>query len=93
MDELTDPAELRDGRLIFLVNGEERDITGEVSETECFHYEYTDAEGSVHYWLVGLNSPELEGFGYAEFIRDTGGDWLGGYSVGTELGLDGRGPA
>ena len=80
-DNMTDPVEYRDGRMIFLVNGEEKDITDSVSETEAFRYEYEDEDGNTHYWLVGLNTDEPGNYGYAEYIRGSGGEWLGGYSA------------
>ena len=42
-DELTEPVEIRDGRMYFIVNGENMDITGQVSQTKAFTYSYEDA--------------------------------------------------
>ena len=88
-DALTDLVTVTDGKMIFIVNGEAIDITDQVSQTEAFHYEYTDEEGSTHLWLVGLNSPELENYGYAMYIRAADGTWLGGCSARVNCKPDG----
>ena len=41
-DSLTEPVRFENDRMIFIVNGEEIDITDKISETEPFHYAYTD---------------------------------------------------
>ena len=87
-DALTEPVELRDGRMIFIVNGEELDITDRVSETEGFVYEYTDASGMTHWIIVGLNSSSLNDYGYAECMTEKNGDYLSGYRVRTGSGDD-----
>lgn len=88
-DSMTNPVEFRDGKMIFVVNGEEKDITDRVSETEAFRYEYTDENGNTHYWLVGLNTDEPGNYGYAEYIRGSSGEWLGGYSARVNTEPDG----
>ena len=35
-DNLTEPVEIRDGRMYFIVNGEDMDITDQVSQTKAF---------------------------------------------------------
>ena len=87
--DLTDPVEIQDGRMVFLVNGEHLDITNQVSEAKGFHYEYTDEDGNTHVWLVGLNSGALDNYGYAEYIRDANGMWAGGYSARVNIESDG----
>lgn len=77
--EMTAPVELRDGRMIFIVNGEHIDITDKVSESEAFMYEYTDDEGISHHWLVGISGPEPENYGFGEFLYEPGNGWVGGY--------------
>lgn len=91
-ESLTEPVRFEDDRMIFIVNGEEIDITDQISETEPFHYEYTDAEGIIHYWIVGRNGPELTNYGYGEFLYKEGENWLGGYSARANLDKDGKGP-
>ena len=88
-DRLTDPVIIKDGRMIFIVNNESIDITDQVSEKEAFQYEYTDKEGNTHFWCVGLNSGDLNNFGYAEFIKGSNGEWAGGYSARVNTEADG----
>ena len=47
-ESLTDPVEIRNDRLYFIVNGENIDITGMISETKAYEYEYIDEEGCTH---------------------------------------------
>ncbi len=88
---LTDPVEIRNDRLYFIVNGEDIDITDQISETEAFEYEFTDEDGYRHYWLVGKNGPEPGYYGYGEYIKDPDGEWIGGYSARTNLDENGKG--
>ena len=86
-DKLTEPVEIRDGRMYFIVNGEDMDITDQVSQTKAFTYSYEDAQGVTHIWVLGLNSEELEHYGYAEYLKtDT---WQGGYSARVNINADG----
>ena len=85
--------EVEDGRLWFIVNGEHIDITDEISETEPFLYEYTDEGGVIHYWLIGKNGPELENWGYGEYLYKPEENWMAGYSARTNLDPDSEGPA
>lgn len=86
-DELTEPVEIRNGRMYFIVNGENLDITDQVSQTKAFTYSYEDAQGVTHIWVLGLNSEELEHYGYAEYLKtDT---WQGGYSARVNSNADG----
>ena len=86
-DELTEPVEIRDGRMYFVVNGENMDITDQVSQTKAFTYSYEDTAGIIHDWVVGLNGEGLESYGYAEYLKtDT---WRGGYSARVNINADG----
>ena len=90
-ENLTEPVRFEDGRMIFIVNGEEIDITDAVSETEAFTYQYTDSEGITHGWLVGKNGPEPTNYGYGEYLgRDEG--WFTGYTARVNLDPDSGGP-
>ena len=89
-DSLTEPVRFEDGRMIFIVNDEQIDITDEVSQTKPYLYEYTDSEGIIHYWIIGKNGPELENYGYGEFLYKEGESWIGGYSARTNIGPDGK---
>ena len=62
-------AEVRGDRLYFLGNGEELDITDQISEEEPFLYSYMDDYGLIHYMAVGY-SVSLENFGIYEFIKE-----------------------
>ena len=86
-DNLTEPVEIRDGRMYFVVNGENIDITDQVSQTKAFNYQYLDGQGVTHDWLVGLIGEELEHYAYAEYLR-SGGVWQGGYSARVNINAD-----
>lgn len=60
------------------------------SQTKSFPYEYLDEEGNTHLWLVGLNSDALSDYGYAEYIKDTNGLWVGGYSARVNIEPNGH---
>lgn len=47
-ENLTPPVVQRGGRMIFIVNNESIDITGELSPTKAFRYDYTDTDGNTH---------------------------------------------
>ncbi len=84
-ENMTQPVSFEDGRMIFVVNGERIDITKRVSETVPFIYQYTDEEaGVIHYWIIGKNGPELEHYGFAEYLQPTDGEWTGGYVARTD---------
>ena len=86
-DNMTEPVEIRDGRMYFIVNGEDMDITDQVSQTKAFTYSYEDAQAVTHIWVLGLNGEELEHYGYAEYLKtDT---WQGGYSARVNSNADG----
>lgn len=86
-ENLTEPVEIRDCRMYFIVNGENIDITDQVSQTKAFTYQYVDNQGITHDWVVGLNSENIENYGYAEYLKtDT---WQGGYSARVNINSDG----
>ena len=89
-DNLTEPVKIDDGKIYFVVNDEKIDITDKISETTAFEYEYTDDEGNTHIWLVGLNSDNIDDYGYAEYIKNIDGDWTGGYSARVNIESDGK---
>lgn len=77
-----------DGRVYFLANMENRDITDSFSQEEPFLYVF-DKDGITHYIAIGGNyDPEkgLDSVGYSEWLRR--GDhtefdgWLGGGGAG-----------
>lgn len=81
------PVELRDdGRLYFVADGQEIDITDQCSYTEPYLYECTDSAGNRHVFIVG---GDLDAIGYAEFIWDTQGQVQGGAAqFGTSQGTE-----
>ena len=83
--DATAPAEYKEGQLWFTANGENIDITEQVSEDRAFTYKYTDGQGITHYLIVG-GAPET--FGYAEFMREETGtqEWISGYSSSGKVG-------
>ena len=82
-EDLTEPVSFENGRMIFVVNDEHIDITDQVSETQPFTYRFTDEEGIVHNWIVGKNGPELEHYGFAEYIQPPEEAWVLGYVART----------
>lgn len=89
IDNLTAPVEFVDGRMIFIVNGENIDITDKVSESKAFMYQFTDEEGVIHYWMVGKSGPEADNYGFGEFLYEPEGNWAGGYGS-NHIGADGE---
>lgn len=83
--DMTAPAVYQNGHLWFTANGENIDITSQVSEVRAYIYDYTDGEGITHYLIVG-GAPET--FGYAEFLYDATKDpgWIGGYFTSGKVG-------
>lgn len=61
-------AQYRDGRLYVTHNGEEWDITDQITEEEPYFYEFVDEYGMTHYRAVGY-SGSLDNFGIYEFVR------------------------
>ena len=87
-DSLTDPVEIKNGKMYFVVNDEHIDITDSVSETEPYVYDYMDQDGYTHYWIIGLNGPEPEYYGYGEYIKDSDNTWVAGYTARINLDPD-----
>ena len=54
-------------------------------DTQAYMYTYVDVEEVTHYLIVG-GTPEE--FGYAEFMKDATGTWVGGYFQGGVVGGD-----
>ena len=92
-DAITEPVEIEDERIIFIVNDEHIDITDQMSETQPFSYNYVDDAGYTHYWIVGMNNAAKGEYGFGEFIMNSDGTWAGGYSAFTNIDVNGDGPA
>ena len=82
-DNLTDPVIFENDRMYFIVNDEHIDITDQVSETDPYIYQFTDEEAVVHYWIIGKNGPELEHYGFAEYLHPSESEWTAGYVART----------
>ena len=82
-EEATAPAEYVDGRLYLTVNGENLDITEEISDTNAYTYIYEDTASVTHYIIIG---GKPESFGYAEFLQGADKEWIGGSFIGGEVG-------
>ena len=82
-ENLTEPVCFEDGRMFFIVNNEYIDITDQVSETQPYIYQFTDTEDILHYWIIGKNGPELEHYGFAEYLHTPESDWTAGYVART----------
>lgn len=87
-DDLTDPVRIENDRMFFIVNEEYTDITDLISEEDGYVYRYTDLLGDEHVWIIGLNSDDLENYGYAEFIYHNG-QMIGGYAARVNTQPDG----
>jgi hypothetical protein len=72
------PAEVREGRIIFTLDGSDADITGYCSETTYYQYELTDANGYRHVVLVGGTPDDLE---WAEFVLNKDGSHIASSAV------------
>ena len=82
-DNLTDPVCFENGHMYFIVNDEHIDITDQVSETDPYIYQFTDEEDVLHYWIIGKNGPELEHYGFAEYLHPSESEWTAGYVART----------
>ena len=88
-EDLTPPAEFRDGRLFFTAYDQEIDITDVVSTQECFIFPH-EQDGQTAYVVVGLNDDNNpSNFGFAEYYRTK--DGMVGYSAMTNTEKDGKG--
>lgn len=80
---ISEPVRMEDGRMFFIVNGENTDITDTVTGDEPYTYSYQDTEGYTYIYIIGLNDTEPESYGYAEFVKGPGGSWQGGHAHNT----------
>jgi len=70
-EEEPDPVEVRDGRVYFVLDGSNADITSYCTETTYFEYEYISDNGYHHVFIVGGAPDNL---GWAEYILDADGN-------------------
>ena len=77
---ISEPVRIEDGRMYFIANGENTDITDIVTAGGTYSYTYEDENGCTCLILIGLNSEELESYGFAEFIKTSEDGWRGGHA-------------
>lgn len=70
----TDPVEVKDSQVYFMLDGSSRNITAQCTEETYYQYETIDANGNRHVVLVG-GTPE--NIGWAEFLWTKGGKFAG----------------
>ena len=87
LDEVTAPVELRDdGRLYFVANGEDIDITDQCSYETPYIYECTGPDGLRHAFIVG---GDPDAIGWAEFMwNEDGMPEAGSAAFGTPGGAE-----
>ena len=72
------PVEVRDGKVYFVLDGTDTDITGYCTETTYYQYEKNADNGYRHIFIVGGSPDDL---GWAEYIWDEAGKPVGSTSV------------
>lgn len=77
--ELNPPAEIIDGRLIFTLDGSNRDITNQCSETTYFRYDMVDEKGIQHIIFIGGT---IDDWGFGDMIWDEEFQTYYGHFVG-----------
>ncbi|MDR0293945.1 MAG: hypothetical protein LBH95_07335 [Oscillospiraceae bacterium] len=70
----SDPAEVRDGRVYFILDGSDTDITNYCTEATYYEYAQMTDNGYRHVVIVGGTPDKL---GWGEFIWDEKGNLLG----------------
>ena len=70
-----DPVEVRDGRIYFVLDGSDTNITNQCSEENYYQYEKVDNKGYRHVVLIGGTPEDV---GMAEYIWDESGTFRGG---------------
>jgi len=71
---VSDPVEVRDGKVYFVLDGTNKDITSYCTETTFYQYEQIADNGYRHVVVVGGTSDNL---GWGEFVWDENGDMVG----------------
>lgn len=69
------PVELINGNLYFIVDGNEIDITNQISDSKPYIGEVVDQQGNVHKFVIGGKAVEGE-YGYQEFIFSNTGEFI-----------------
>ncbi len=58
-------------------------LQGLQSETDPYIYQFNDEEDVMHYWIIGKKGPELEHYGFAEYLHPSESEWTAGYVART----------
>jgi len=74
----SDPAEVRDGQVYFVLDGADTDITSYCTKDTYYQYEQINDNGYRHVVLVGGAPDDL---GWAEFVWDESGKFVAGNST------------
>lgn len=70
------PVKLDGGKLNFIVNGVETDITKQISNRVPYIGEYVDEQNVVHKFIIG-GEPKEQCYGYEENLFDVDGTFIG----------------
>lgn len=77
----SDPAQVRDGKVYFVLDGSDADITSYCTEETYYLYEQIADNGYRHVVLVGGAPDNL---GWAEFVWNESGEFAGGNATTNE---------
>ena len=77
----TEPVEIRDGMVYFILDGNDTDITSFCTETTYYQYDKIADNGYRHVFIVGGAPGNL---GWSEFIYDGAGERVGSTSMYNE---------
>jgi len=76
-----DPVEIRDGQVYFVLDSSDENITDYCTETTYYQYEQIADNGYRHVVAIGGTPDNL---GWAEFVWDESGDFIGGNATTNE---------
>ncbi len=70
----SDPVKVEDKQVYFILDGSDKNITDQCSDTNYYKYETTDDNGFRHVVIVGGT---VDNIGFAEFVLDKDGNFIG----------------
>ncbi len=71
---ISDPVKVENNQIYFILDGSNTNITDQCSDSSYYKYETTDDNGYRHVVLIGGTADNI---GFAEFVWDKGGNFLG----------------
>ena len=71
---VSDPVRIEDGKIYFILDGSDTNITNQCSESSYFKYETTNEAGYRHVVVIGGTADNI---GMAEFVWDENGEFKG----------------